>query len=125
MGMKLDRETLQRGLAAADGPIIGVPSELPAGITEKAFMSEVTRLAQMLGWLCYHTLNSRGSASGFPDLVMVREKKVLAVELKVGTNKPTKDQWRWLKELDRATVEADVWRPENWPAVQKLLGRAT
>ena len=55
-------------------------------MTEKAFQSDVMRVAKMLGWLCYHTFDSRRSASGFPDLVLVRE-RVLFRELKVGKNK--------------------------------------
>ena len=38
----------------------------------REFMPAVVELAKRFGWLLYHTHNSRRSASGFPDLVMVR-----------------------------------------------------
>ena len=91
-------------------------------MTEKAFQSDVMRVAKMLGWLCYHTYDSRRSASGFPDLVLVRE-RVLFRELKVGKNKlsPTQELWRdsimdaggdWAewRETDMDDIVADLSR---------------
>ena len=91
-------------------------------MTEKAFQSDVMRVAKMLGWLCYHTFDSRRSASGFPDLVLVRE-RVLFRELKVGKNKlsPTQELWRdsimgaggdWAewRETDMDDIVADLSR---------------
>jgi hypothetical protein len=91
-------------------------------VTEKAFQSDVMRVAKMLGWLCYHTYDSRRSASGFPDLVLVRE-RVLFRELKVGKNKlsPTQELWRdsimdaggdWAewRETDMDDIVADLSR---------------
>jgi len=91
-------------------------------MTEKAFQSDVMRVAKMLGWLCYHTYDSRRSASGFPDLVLVRE-RILYRELKVGKNKlsPTQELWRdsimdaggdWAewRETDMDDIVADLSR---------------
>tara|TARA_R110000824_G_scaffold312168_1_gene499276 strand:+ start:508 stop:804 length:297 start_codon:yes stop_codon:yes gene_type:complete len=91
-------------------------------VTEKAFQADVIRVAKMLGWLCYHTFDSRRSASGFPDLVLVRE-RILYRELKVGKNKlsPTQELWRdsimdaggdWAewRETDMDDIVADLSR---------------
>lgn len=40
-------------------------------VMEKVFQAQVLDLAHLSGWLCYHTHNSRRSAPGFPDLVLV------------------------------------------------------
>ena len=41
-------------------------------MTEKKFQAAVLQIANMYGWLAYHTHDSRRSAPGFPDLVLVR-----------------------------------------------------
>jgi hypothetical protein len=50
--------------------------------TEKQFMATVIEAAQTLGWLVYHTHDSRRSESGFPDLVGVRRDRILFIEVK-------------------------------------------
>ena len=41
-------------------------------ISENTFLSRILREASRYGWLFYHTRDSRGSAKGFPDLVLVK-----------------------------------------------------
>ena len=78
-------------------------------MTEKAFQSDVMRVAKMLGWLCYHTYDSRRSASGFPDLVLVRE-RVLFRELKVGKNKLSQSQELWRDSIMDTGGDWAEWR---------------
>lgn len=101
---------------------IGELPALPSGLSEKAFMAEVIRCAKMLGWLTYHTHDSRRSAGGFPDLVLVRE-KVIYAELKREGENPTSLQQMWLNRLREAGQTAYLWRPADWPAIQTILGR--
>jgi hypothetical protein len=64
--------------------------------TERSFQAQVVKLAELLGWRCYHTLRSEGSASGFPDLVLVRARhpkpRVIFAELKADRGRLTDDQ---------------------------------
>jgi hypothetical protein len=88
---------------------------------EAAFQAQVVQLAELFRWKAYHTLDSRGSEEGFPDLVLARPGLVLMPELKVPPNVPTAAQLEWVRILDRAVVRSEVWRPEDWPAIERLL----
>jgi hypothetical protein len=81
---------------------------------ERDLQSEILKIARMMGWLCYHTYNSKKSAPGFPDLVMVhpRSGAILFAELKSATGKVTDEQDEWLRALAVRGV-AFVWRPEH------------
>ena len=81
---------------------------------EAELQRQVLEVARMLGWLCYHTHDSRKSESGFPDLVMVHERSgsTLFAELKRDGQEPTPEQWRWLRALGVRGV-AFVWRPAD------------
>ncbi len=86
---------------------------LPA-MLEADLQSAEIELATRLGYLSYHTYDSRRSAPGFPDLVMVhpRSGAILFVENKSDTGKVTADQDRWLRALAVRGL-AFVWRPEH------------
>jgi len=81
---------------------------------ERELQAQVVELARWLGWLVYHTYDSRRSAPGFPDLVMVHEGSgaLLFAELKRDGQHPTPEQQRWLRALGRRGV-AFVWRPRD------------
>lgn len=107
-------------------------------MTEAQFQRTVIEAAQHLGWLCYHTHDSRRSQEGFPDLVLVRD-RVLFVELKTDKGKLTFSQQTWRLKItaalerwlrDHATQGTDydvdpfahyVWRPADWPRVEEVL----
>lgn len=86
---------------------------LPA-MTEAQLQACVERTAQLLGWLRYHTRQSKGSVAGFPDLILLRNDRCLAVELKSAKGKPTTEQLMWLTAFDAAHVETAIWRPADW-----------
>ena len=83
-------------------------------MTERDLQSAVVKLARTLGGLVYHTHDSRRSAPGFPDLVIVfpRTGALLFAELKTATGKVTDEQDEWLRALAVRGV-AFVWRPEH------------
>lgn len=82
-----------------------------------------TGLASTLGWrLRYHTLRSKGSTSGFPDRVLVRERVIFA-ELKTETGKPTDSQQQWLTGLAAAGAEVYLWRPSDLEEIGKVLAQ--
>jgi hypothetical protein len=82
-------------------------------MTEETLQDAVLELSQRLGWLAYHTHNSRRSQPGFPDLVLVhgRSRRLLFVELKSTTGRLSPTQRTWLDALAAAGVSTHVWRP--------------
>jgi len=93
-------------------------------MSEAQFQAQIIALAKRLGWLCYHTWNSQNSASGFPDLVLVRE-RVLFVELKRQVGGVFSfAQLTWLDRLDQCSgVETYRWKPENIDEAERILRR--
>jgi hypothetical protein len=92
----------------------------PGGPSEKEFLAGVRGLARLCRWREYHTHDSRRSAPGFPDLVLVRERVVFA-ELKSEAGKLTPEQVAWANALAAAGAEVHVWRPRNWDEIIKVL----
>lgn len=92
-------------------------------ISEKDFQARVIEVAKITGWLVYHTYDSRRSVPGFPDLVLVHERKgvVLYRELKTDVGKVSLHQANWLQALQSAGQSAEVWRPMQWPAIVREL----
>jgi hypothetical protein len=76
-----------------------VTAALP--MLEADLQSAVVKLARTLGGLVYHTHDSRRSAAGFPDLVIVFERTgaILFAELKQDGKHPTPEQNQWLRAL--------------------------
>ena len=85
----------------------------------------VTDWASLLrGWRVYHTHDSRHSAAGFPDLVAVRDGRLVFAELKSDDprSKPTREQRAWAAELDATEcAEVYLWRPADWDTVRQTL----
>lgn len=81
---------------------------------EAILQENVRRTAITLGWLYYHTHDSRHSDPGFPDTVMVRGGKILYRECKTQKGRLSAAQIRWLAALDAAGADAGVWRPFDW-----------
>ena len=91
-------------------------------MSENYWQGTVEEYAQTLGWVKYHTRDSRGSDDGFPDLVLVRPPRVIFVELKKQTGKMELAQTAWATLLaDCPGVEHYVWRPGDWADVEELL----
>ena len=84
------------------------------------FMPTVIKLAQLCGWRPFHVHDSRRSAAGFPDLVMLNGDSLIAAELKVGKNTTTTEQYEWLAEFDQVPgCTAVVWRPDAPPLAER------
>jgi len=94
----------------------------PLPIRERDFLLSVIELATLLGWRCYHTWLSVRSASGFPDLVLVRPPRLVFAELKTGRRKPTPAQQEWLALLGACPqVEVYLWTPDCWEEIERVL----
>ena len=99
-------------------------------MSEAQLSAAVVELAEWLGWRVYTVRRSdraivaSRTGAGFPDLLMVRAGRLLAVELKRESTKPTAAQHGWLAALDGCPgVEVDVWRPAQWHdgAIERAL----
>lgn len=95
----------------------------PGLLTEKELQGLVLETARMLGWRHYHTFNSKRSASGFPDLVLVHEgkRRVVYAELKSESGKLSEAQHVWVCSLANAGAEVHVWRPSDWDVIVQVL----
>lgn len=94
--------------AMAGDPRLGMP--------ERDLQEAVTDLAGALGWLTYHTHDSRRSPAGFPDLVLVNpaRRRTLWVELKAMKGHVTRAQAAWLYALAEAGNHVHLWTPAEW-----------
>ena len=90
---------------------------------EKDWQSQVKELAAKLGYKrAYHTFDSRRSDSGFPDLVLVRD-RVIYLELKREKGKLSDSQIEWLTALINARAEVYIARPRHLQLLAQVLGR--
>ena len=76
----------------------------------------------MAGWRSYHTYDSRRSAPGWPDLVLLRGGVALFRELKLDKGRLTAAQVEWIEALRGAGLDASVWRPRDWETICAELG---
>jgi hypothetical protein len=99
-------------------------------MTEAEWQAQLIQFARLRGWLVAHfrpALTSRGwrtpvtaDGAGFPDLVMVRDRVVVA-ELKSEHGQVSASQRRWLDALAVSKAEHYLWRPSSWPEVERVL----
>lgn len=96
-----------------------------ARLSEEQWQAHVMNAARDLGWtLRYHTRDSRGSAPGFPDLVICRPPRLIYAELKIEDPKRgtvTLEQRAWLNGLEACGQIVYVWRPSDWASVVEVL----
>lgn len=102
-----------------------------APITEREWQEQVTDLAALLGWEWMHLRAARTArgwrtpvsgtiGTGFPDLVLSRERLVL-VELKSDHGRLSPEQRAVHQALGRAGAEVYVWRPGDWDRIVEVL----
>lgn len=118
-GLVLCAQCAQLAQRAGVLPVAQAP-----GITEKAFLGAVLKIAAAQGWEAFHCHDSRKSAGpGFPDLVLARPPYALFAELKVDTPL-TLQQEHWLDVLRRVTTsEVYVWKPSHMGQIIARLTR--
>ncbi len=84
--------------------------------TEAQFQTEIITVADQLGWMYYHTHNSKHSPSGWPDLVLLHpvRRKLIIWELKSRKGKATLAQIAWINGLRSVGINAAVKWPVDW-----------
>lgn len=100
-------------------------------LTEEGFQTKLIHWARKHGWLVHHTRHAKIREGryitpiqgdvGFPDLVLVKDGRVVFAELKVGRNRPSSDQIRWGEALKQTPAEYYLWRPEDWDQILQIL----
>lgn len=82
-------------------------------MSETALQAQIMALAFDLGWLAYHTHDSRRSNPGWPDLALCHPKRgrFMVRELKKMNGRVSPEQRKWLDALRTADVDARIWRP--------------
>ena len=92
-------------------------------VSEAAFLAQVRGLADVLGYISYHTHDSRRSDPGFPDLVLVhpRTRRIIYAELKTVRGKLRPAQQTWIDALTTVGQEVYVWRPTDWHDIETTL----
>ena len=102
---------------------------------EWVFTQKVAITARVLGWKVHHNYDSRKSnrrnanSPGCPDLILCRDHttrggraRLIFAELKREGEKPRDDQREWAAILEACGVEVYLWRPSDWPTIDKVLG---
>jgi hypothetical protein len=118
---------LSDGSDGADAKIRTCSKAFPAAtslppMTEKAFLQMVLDLAKLCHWSVYHTHDSRHSAAGFPDLVLLRPPRLIFAELKSDKGQLTTEQASWLHKLEQVPgISVFVWKPSDWPKIVEIL----
>ena len=92
---------------------------------ERDFQAAVVRLARLCGWRVYCVHDSRHSPAGWPDLVLLRGRRILYRELKRDgrASRLTPEQRDTLAALEHAGQDAAVWTPDDWPDIERTLAR--
>lgn len=90
-------------------------------ISEAQFQAQVIRYARMMGWTVWHDHDSRRNAAGLPDLILVRRPRLVWAELKSARGRVTPDQRAWIEELRACGQDARIWRPDDWPEIERVL----
>jgi hypothetical protein len=102
-----------------------VPQEAPGpatDISETEFQAAVIQEAKERGWRHYHTFDSRRSAEGFPDLILLRKHRAIVAELKSTKGKVSTAQKNWINAFRQfGWIEVFVWRPADWPQIKENL----
>ena len=95
-------------------PLTEAQAVLARAMTEKQLLAHVRAAAHTFGYRTYHTLRSTGSEPGFCDLILLRGRVGLAVELKREGKDTTPAQDGWLHAFANAGFRTAIWRPRDW-----------
>lgn len=100
-------------------------------VTEAAFLAQVLELAKLYGWRTAHFRPARttagwrtpcqGDAKGFPDLVLVKGKRLIFAELKAEGRDLSPEQSQWIEALTLVRCDLYIWRPSEWEEIVRTL----
>ncbi len=101
-------------------------SQYQARQTEAAFQATVVEAATQLGWICVHFPAMLANPSGWPDLLLFRDGRLIIAELKTERGRLGPRQREWCDRLFGAGFPVRVWTPAMWDTeiVPALRGNA-
>lgn len=114
-GMTTTTTTRKRRTQAK--PVNSSRAMLDKTMSEAALQAAVIEMAKALGWMAYHVFDSRrsGPDKGFPDWILARNGRVLALELKTERGKLSLAQVEWIYQLSaEQRIECYILRPHDW-----------
>jgi len=101
---------------------VSAPRAVPWVESERSWSEVIVEYAGRRGWKRYHPFLSVRSPRGFPDETLVRPPRVVFAELKSQAGRLSPAQREWLEVLAQCPgVEVYVWRPSDWPTVERVL----
>lgn len=104
-------------------------------LTHEQWQQQLVELAHLNGWCHLHVRRSIGKGRrwvtstnvvGWPDLFLwhERDRRQLAIEVKVHPDKPSAEQTAVLASLEAAGIESHVLYPEQLDDAVRILARA-
>ena len=82
---------------------------------ESRLQEHVRSLFVATHWKYYHVWHAKNSPSGYPDVIAVKDGRIIWAELKRQNKEPTEDQKDWLLALAQIPrAEVYVWKPYDW-----------
>lgn len=106
---------------------------LDRAVTHAAYQTQVVDLANLKGWAVMHVPRSQVGpdliyltttgldGKGWPDLVLFRPPRSVAIEIKTQRDTVKPEQAAWLRLLEACGFEVMVARPSDWDEVLALL----
>lgn len=90
-------------------------------MTERQLQDGIVAAARRLGYLVYHPFDSRRSEPGYPDLTIVGHGKILFIECKSITGRPSAAQWKWIRTIRETGQEVFIVIPADYDDVLAAL----
>jgi VRR-NUC domain len=85
--------------------------QVPFVRPEREYRDQIVRLARVFGWATHFTWNSMHSPAGFPDLLLLKDRRLIVAELKSSSGKLTRAQNAWLDHFEHLVcAEVYIWR---------------
>lgn len=103
--------------------ITSAQQQIAVNMTEAELQRNIIDAAQKLGWHIHAERPGRTADSwrtpiqgdpGFPDLILIKGRRILAWELKSEKGKLTLEQEEWLRYFCRAGCRIGIIRPHDW-----------
>jgi hypothetical protein len=107
-------------------------------LTEDELLSAIigpgcNNLCELFGWQSFHVRPAwtekgyrsavQGSGVGWPDLILVRDGKLLVRELKSDHGTLSDAQREWLGRLSTAGLDTGIWRPCDFDLIERTMRR--